>query len=532
MSYDIELMSVGEDVYPTLEASAESLNAVQQEFRYRQTSQRQAGLGFKRTDYTTAQIWDFLRDQRTKFGGKRPYIIAFVSAPLKSSELQNIFGSHEAHEGLAVVTLHSHHQYVKETERFCSYYMVRYAMSFVNSHIKAHDDEARRRCYFNKKLYKPEIRESMDSGEVCNECQDKLDNATGGPPASRLSDEERQALAQMRKVVAGTYPRAVVMKGGGVKGLAFAGALIELERYFYFDRHVGASAGAIAAVLLAAGYTPRELVKLLSDKPFRDFMDAPWWKVPVNLLLRRGCYPGDHFQDWIARCLKQKIVREDEIKMRDITGALIYATRRGPGTVTFDSLGERQDTVASFAARCSMSIPVFFVPQMVDGRRTYDGGLRNNFPLARFLETNPKTPFVALYLRAQGNDKNAKWMGGDLLDIWLDGEERQVVDQHRRDVVVIDTSPVGTVDFKLTPLEKEFLVKIGRAAALKFLADRKVDRGPDAAAVQSADAEAEDLRNGVRRLRASRQIRRVFVFLLVVALAVALYTGAKALANT
>lgn len=138
--------------------------------------------------------------------------------------------------------------------------------------------------------------------------------------------------------------------------------------------------------------------------------------------------------------------------MRDLAGALIYATRRGPGTVTFDSQGERMDTVASFATRCSMSIPVIFVPQMVDGRRAYDGGLRNNFPLARFLETNPKTPFVALYLRAQGNDKNAKWMGGDLLDIWLDGEERQVVDQHRRDVVVIDTNPVGTVDFNLTPL--------------------------------------------------------------------------------
>lgn len=531
MPYDIELMSVGEDLYPTLEASAASLIAVQHEFLYRLTSppQRPPGLGFARGDYTSAQIWQFLREQREKFGGNRPYIIAFVNAPLKSDRLSNIFGSHEAAEGLAVVTLHSHHQYVKETERFCSYYMVRYAMSFVNSHIKAHDDAARRKCYFNKKMHKPEISESMDSGEVCDECQDKLDNATGGSPARRLSDDEREALAQMRKVVAGTYPRAVVMKGGGVKGLAFAGALVELERYFYFDRHVGASAGAIAAVLLAAGYTPSELVKLLSDKPFRDFMDAPWWKVPINLLLRRGCFPGDHFQGWIGGCLKDKIVREDEIKMRHLAGALIYSTQRGPGTVAFDSLGERKDTVASFATRCSMSIPVFFVPQMVDGRRAYDGGLRNNFPLARFLETNPKTPFVALYLRAQGTDKNAPWMGGDLLDIWLDGEERQVVDKHRRDVVVIDTNPVRTVDFNLTPLEKEFLLKAGRAAALKFLADRKIDRGPDAAVVESADAEAETLRGRVRSLRARRQIRRVVVAALLV---VALYVGAKALAST
>ena len=527
MAYDIELMCVGEDLYPTLEASAASLNAVQQEFRFRLTSQREPGLGLKRADYTNAQIWEFLRGQREKYGGNRQYIIAFVNAPLRSAALSNIFGSHEANEGLAVVTLHAHHQYVKETERFCSYYMVRYAMSFVNSHIKAHNDEVRRGCYFNKKLYKPEIKESMDSGEVCDECQDKLDKATGGLPARPLSDEEREALVQMRKVVAGTYPRALVMKGGGVKGLAFAGALVELERHFYFDRHVGASAGAIAAVLLAAGYTPGELVKLLSDKPFRAFMDAPWWKVPVNLMLRGGCYPGDHFQAWIASCLKNKIVREDEVKMRDLAGALIYATRRGPGTVAFDSLGERKDTVASFATRCSMSIPIIFVPQMVDGRRAYDGGLRNNFPLARFLETNPKTPFIALYLRSQGNDENVKWMGGDVLDIWLDGEERQMVDQHPRDVVVIDTNPVGTVDFNLTPLEKEFLLKVGRAAALKYLANRKIDGGPDEAAVNSAAAEAETLRGKVRRLRVWRHIWR----LVAVALVVALYMGATALAS-
>jgi len=527
MPYDIELMSVGEDLYPTLQAAASSLNGVQHEFSFRLTSQRQSGLALRRSDYTTAQIWAFLRDQRDKFGGNRPYIIAFINAPLKSSELQNIFGSHEAAEGLAVVTLHSHQHYVKETERFCSYYMVRYAMSFVNPFIKAHNDATRRRCYFHKKLYKPEILESMDSGEVCDECQEKLDQGTGGPPARRLGDDEREALNQMRKVVAGTYPRAIVMKGGGVKGLAFAGALVELERYFYFDRHVGASAGAIAAVLLAAGYTPSELVKSLSEKSFRDFMDAPLWRVPVNLILRRGCYPGTHFQDWISGMLAKKITREDEIKMRDLDGALIYATRRGPGTVTFDSKGERQDTVASFATRCSMSIPFFFVPQWVDGRRAYDGGLRNNFPLSRFLETHPKTPFIALYLRAQGNDKNVKWMGADLLDIWLDGEERQVVDQHRKDVVVIDTNPVGTVDFKLTPVEKDFLLKVGRAAALKFLRDRKLDRGPDDVLVQSADSEAERCRSEVRRLRAWKQVRRG----IAIGVVVLLFLVAKTVAN-
>ena len=291
MGYDIELMSIGEDIYPLLQRSAAGLNGVQGEFRFHLTSppQRQAGISFQRSSYLTADIWSFLRDQKTKFGGNRPYIIAFVTKPLQSAELANIFGSHEAKEGLAVVTTFGAGQYVKEESRYCSYYLTRYSLSFVNPSIKAHDDDDRKNCYFHRKIYKPEIRASMDTGNICDQCLARLDDPPTEDGAHRLSDEERQALRTMRQFVSGDLPFAIVMKGGGVKGLAFAGALLELEKHFWFDRHVGTSAGAIAAVLLAAAYTPAELRELLLQKNFRDFMDAPSWQVPVNLAFRRGC---------------------------------------------------------------------------------------------------------------------------------------------------------------------------------------------------------------------------------------------------
>lgn len=516
MAYEIEMLSVGDDLYSTLEAAAKSLNAVQSQFRFSSAANRTSGIGFKRSSYLTKELWDFLRAERTQSGGRRPFIIAFVNAPLASERLSNLFGSHEGADGLAIVTLHSHQQYVKETERFCAYYLVRYAMSFVNPHIKAHFEPERSACYFHMKMYKPEISESMNSGELCDACRTKLDTAEGGAPANRLSNEEREALTQMRKVVAGTFPRAVIMKGGGVKGLAFAGALVELERHFYFDRHVGTSAGAIAATLLAAGYRPIELVRTLSEKSFRAFLDAPFWSVPFNLLVRRGCYPGNHFQDWMAGLLHAKVQREGDVRMRDLTGALTYATQRVVGTIAFDSQGDRRDSIASFAARCSMSIPFFFMPQMVDGRRTYDGGMRHNFPLRKFLESNPNAPFVALYLRGTRKDGNGKSVLRDMFDIWLDGEEREEVDKHRRDIVVVDTNPVGTVDFNLSALEKEFLLKVGKAAALRFLFDRKIDSGPDAVAVENAHQEAEQLRKQVRAMRARRRAVRGLVVLVAV----------------
>jgi hypothetical protein len=81
-------------------------------------------------------------------------------------------------------------------------------------------------------------------------------------------------------------------------------------------------------------------------------------------------------------------------------------------------------------------------------------------------------------------------------------------------MVIIDTSPIGTIDFNLRPIEKDFLLKVGRASALKFLQLRNLDDGPDEATVESACKEAESSRNAVRRMRKLRNIRRVVVVVL------------------
>jgi predicted acylesterase/phospholipase RssA len=521
MPYSIELMSLGEDQYPLLAAAANSLNAVQNEFHFRVTSesQRQIGISFQRKNYYSPDIWRFLREHRTASGGNRPYIIAFVNAPLASPVLKNLFGSHEGKEGLAVVTLHQSTQYVKEARRYCCYFLVRYAMSFVNPLIKAHDHPQRSSCYFHMKMYKPDIRLSMDSGHLCDECIGNLERPTNPSIGKALSADEHEALKKMRAVVSDDYPRALIMKGGGVKSLAFAGALQEIEKYFWFDVHVGASAGAITAVLLAANYSPTELSQLLLKKSFREFMDARTFFLPFNLIFRRGLYPGQHFLDWMTELLRAKIPSLGEIRMRDLPSAMrnsgkhavIYACTSGSGTLVFDSGGERKDENAAFATRCSMSIPIFFVPPEIGGRRVYDGGMRNNFPLTRFLQDNPDKPFIALYL-GKTDDSGRKWIWSELADIWVTGEEYKSVDSHRESVIVIDTSPIGTVDFRLSEKEKDFLVEIGKAAALRFLYDRNLDDGPDREAVETAESEAEASRKAIVKMRRRGRLLKTFLF--------------------
>lgn len=74
----------------------------------------------------------------------------------------------------------------------------------------------------------------------------------------------------------------LVFEGGGAKGIVFVGACLEfLKRGHSFDRLLGTSAGAIAAALLAAGYTPKEMLDALAEKGsdgksvFTSFMGPP-----------------------------------------------------------------------------------------------------------------------------------------------------------------------------------------------------------------------------------------------------------------
>ena len=59
----------------------------------------------------------------------------------------------------------------------------------------------------------------------------------------------------------------VVFEGGGIKGAALAGAAGVLGgRGFTYRRLIGASAGAITATVLAAGYQPQRLLEILTER--------------------------------------------------------------------------------------------------------------------------------------------------------------------------------------------------------------------------------------------------------------------------
>ncbi|WP_046744321.1 patatin-like phospholipase family protein [Kordia zhangzhouensis] len=463
MAFNIEILATNENLYSDIEQAITTLNQVQSDFIFQITSSTYQDFLFlhKAGDYKSEDVFSWIIDFKEKAKGHRPFVIVVVDGFLQSKRLSNIFGTVSAKNGFAVFTTHDFEHFVYDRIRYLRYYFVRYALSFLEPSIKSHNDPNRKTCIFHKKMNKLEIRDSLNSGEICSECFNQL--------KPKLTLEIKNSINSLLQIVSNQFPYSLVVKGGGVKGLAFAGALLELEKHFSFDTFAGTSAGAIASVLLGAGYKPNELIEILSNKNFSDFKDAKGLKIILNFIITKGLYPGNEIEKWINELLKSKYPNKlSKVKLKELEHqTIVYSSRIKDGTLTFDSKGERMDNHAAFAARCSMSIPYYFSPKYVDGIRVYDGGLRSNFPLKTFTERYPNKPFIGMFLVS--DSKEGGLVIGELMNIAIEGEEIQTVEKYINQVVVIDSRPIKTTDFNLTEAKKDYLICAGRIGALKYI---------------------------------------------------------------
>ena len=105
---------------------------------------------------------------------------------------------------------------------------------------------------------------------------------------------EAQSTSALSGPNAPVYAVDLVFEGGAMHGIALVGALAVLEERGFQRMHMaGTSAGAIIAVLYAAGYTAVELYDLISY-PFKNFLDRnipiPGLNAPIGILTHLGLY--------------------------------------------------------------------------------------------------------------------------------------------------------------------------------------------------------------------------------------------------
>jgi len=181
-----------------------------------------------------------------------------------------------------------------------------------------------------------------------------------------------------------------VFRGGGVKGLGLAGALLGFAEHpekpvKKWVNVAGASAGAIIACYLACGHDAADIADLMKKTKFAAFQDFPPPGKVIgggnNLFRKHGLARGEAFRLWFGEQLEHKTFAATKtlngtyrLKLIavDVTNrALLVLPDDLP---RYKRIGEDKpinpdDFEIADAARMSMSIPYFFEPfQLVRDR--------------------------------------------------------------------------------------------------------------------------------------------------------------------
>jgi NTE family protein len=215
----------------------------------------------------------------------------------------------------------------------------------------------------------------------------------------------------------------LVLEGGGVRGLAYAGVFSVLEQKGILqniEKVGGSSAGSIAGMLLSIGYNAAEIDSLMMELPLQKFKDGYGGLVGKYKRLKTdfGIFKGDAFEKWLQQLVKYKTGKPkltfEELHQLHLKNNQLYKELYCTGTnlskqqLEIFSFETTPDMPVALAVRISGGVPLYFEPVALDNQlhkikrsdtTTFvnyyvDGGMLSNYPISMFDEcegsaTNP-----------------------------------------------------------------------------------------------------------------------------------------------
>jgi NTE family protein len=323
-----------------------------------------------------------------------------------------------------------------------------------------------------------------------------------------------------------TVPRSIpadlVLEGGGVKGVALAGAILTLDQAGYaFRRVAGTSAGAIAAAIVTA--LDRAGRPLIAARDYLDTIDYSRFVTKrglraalgvlgdvEHLVFDLGLHDGAYLVEWLGGVLRDIGVTSFGDLALDDPGAdanlrpeqrysLVVHTSdisrgkcvRLPWDYAEYGLDPARQRIVD-AVRASMSIPFVFQPVRAEVRtpgsrskRTatwVDGALLDNFPVEVFDRTDgspARWPTIGIKLSASAAAA-AQWRDVDgpfdealaCFHTLLENADRFYVTPERAArTIFVDSAGINAADFAIGAAERALLFENGVAAVRAWLAD-------------------------------------------------------------
>lgn len=161
------------------------------------------------------------------------------------------------------------------------------------------------------------------------------------------------------------YHLGLALSGGSAKGYAHIGVLKYMHEIgLKPDIIAGTSAGALVGALYSDGYTPEDIMELMSDVKLRSMTS-------LRPIISGGLLNTTPFKKFVDEHLAHHRLEDLPIPLR------VVATNLDLGEPRIFTEGELSQIVLA-----SCSIPVLFNPVEIDGVTYVDGGLFRNFPVS------------------------------------------------------------------------------------------------------------------------------------------------------
>lgn len=160
------------------------------------------------------------------------------------------------------------------------------------------------------------------------------------------------------------FKLGIALSGGGARGFAHLGALKAMnERKLYPEIISGTSAGSLAGVLYADGYSPDEIFTFFKSLSFSNFAEV---SIPEG-----GFLKTTKIQTFLKKHLRAKTFEELKIPLKVIASDIELGESR---------IFSEGELIQPIVASCS--VPIVFSPMEIDGHFYVDGGLFMNFPVS------------------------------------------------------------------------------------------------------------------------------------------------------
>ena len=304
------------------------------------------------------------------------------------------------------------------------------------------------------------------------------------------------------------FVKNIVFEGAGVRGIAYCGAIGELEARSmmkHIEKVGGTSAGAIMALTLALGYSSREISDIIAATNFKRFNDGRFlFAGGINRVSKYfGWYRGEQFERWLETIIAAKTgnadIRFAELSERGFRDLYITGTNLTRQELVIFSKYTYPDMKVKDAVRISMSIPLYFEAVFLDSSGhivkhprkkealdvLVDGGFTGNFPIRIFDSANLPNPATLGFRidRAEQirNDQATRslaslpvtnlrqYLGAFYQMIIENLNRQQLSEQDWQRTVSIDDGNISPRIRKLSKEEKDRLIENGKRALQDYL---------------------------------------------------------------